>query len=578
MKSRFLIQVLGFILLTILLSAALTSVSFTYTGRNVFTNMKAEEMMPRAEFIAEVSGRYQRGEMTVQEYKDLTINGNLLWDATVYVFNSNGTIFMRPNSELGIRDSQSLIEYLPKVLEGETIALPSAGSNLGIIIGVPIYGFQNYITGAVFLTKPLNEVNTALNGLNSALTISMLMAFAIMLIPAYMGSRSIIQPLRQMTQAARAMAEGDFTVRANESRKDEIGQLGQSLNFLSSRLSQTIGDLILERNRLRSILDGLYEGIVACDADGNMTHCNPAALRLFHASDEQTLQSIEPFEQVLQDMRTVTNEEELVAKELKVGEAILRVTITRLEDTGGKVAGAVTVIQDITEAERLEQTRRDYVANVSHELRTPIASIRGLADALHDGLVKKESDRMRYYGYILRESMRLSRLINDLLELSRLQSCTVALEKRRFSVDEMLIGVSERFSAIAADSGLHFRLEQDANNAYAMANEDRVEQVLVALLDNAIKYTDDGGTVTLAFRRQEDHYIVSVRNTGQVNPSDLPHLFERFYKADKAHAEQGTGLGLSIAKEVMTLMGETIWVENKDHEVVFSFTLTAADA
>jgi len=209
-------------------------------------------------------------------------------------------------------------------------------------------------------------------------------------------------------------------------------------------------------------------------------------------------------------------------------------------------------------------------------LRTPIASIRGLADALNDGLIKKEEDKCRYYGYILRESMRLSRLINDLLELSRLQSGNIALEKSKFDMRALLFDLNERFSVTANDSDLTLRMETSADRTKVLANEDRVEQVLVALIDNAIKYTQDNGTITLSLEEQQEKLLVSVRNTGTIAQNDLPHLFDRFYKVDKAHVGQGTGLGLSIAKEIMTLMGESIWVENKNGEVVFSFTLTLA--
>ena len=220
----------------------------------------------------------------------------------------------------------------------------------------------------------------------------------------------------------------------------------------------------------------------------------------------------------------------------------------------------------------MEQTRTEYVANVSHELRTPIASIRGLADALNDGLVKKDEDKARYYGYILRESMRLSRLIDDLLELSRLQSGTIAFKKQFISINELIEDVADRYVSAAREKGLN--VEIDIGEPYKVyTNPDRAEQVLVALTDNAIKY---GGSGTLRFSTEKkgDCLYISVSNPGSIADEDIDHVFERFYKADKSHAGQGTGLGLSIVNEVLELLGERIWVKSENGTVTFTFTLS----
>ena len=235
------------------------------------------------------------------------------------------------------------------------------------------------------------------------------------------------------------------------------------------------------------------------------------------------------------------------------------------------------MIQDVTEAARLEQTRRDYVANVSHELRTPLASLRGLTDALHDGLVKKEEDKQRYYGYIQREAIRLSRLIDDLLELSRLQSGAVAIACRDMRVNDLIYAVADRYSAIARDGGntLSVAMPQGEHTAYG--NPDRCEQVLIALLDNAIKHSSSG-EIKLCVDEEKERYTLSVVNPGSIDEADITHIFERFYKADRAHSGEGTGLGLAIAREIMELMGEKIWAESANGEVKFCFTIKKQQA
>ncbi len=573
MKSAFLKKILLFLLLTLLLSSLLTAAVFTYTSRNVFAGMKAQDMVPAALYISDIVAQYQRGEISPWAFERLLNNDQTIWDASVLIFDKAGNLLVRTRDANVERMLNALSAYLRDMLSGKSGVLVTSSTELGIIVGTPVSGVDAEVTGAVFLTKPLNEVNAALSGLNSALLISLLIVSLATLLPAYFVSRSLSKPLLQMSQAARAMAYGDYSVKAYEKGNDEIGVLGKSLNELSTALEKTIGDLVLERNRLRNVLDGLKEGIVAVDEMGRVTHCNPSAERLLCIGAADAQSALTRLQALWPEIETLMQAGTIASRTVSAEGMQLRITITQLAGQQEKRAGAVTMIQDVTEEMRLEQTRRDYVANVSHELRTPIASIRSLADALNDGLVKKEEDKSRYYGYILRESMRLSRLINDLLELSRLQSGGVALEKRAFPLKELLMDLSERFETAAGDSGLTFRLELPEGEPLINSNEDRVEQVLISLLDNAIKYAADDGKVTLKAEQMADGLMISVCNTGHIPEEHLAHLFERFYKADTAHAEQGTGLGLAIAREIMSLLGERIWAENLDGEACFRFTL-----
>ena len=369
------------------------------------------------------------------------------------------------------------------------------------------------------------------------------------------------------------MAHGNFSVRAHIAGKDEIAQLGQSLNQLSGALSHTIGDLTFERNRLRTTLDGLGEGVVSINLHGQIMQYNPSSVLLLGGKAGDTLETLPAFQTFAQHGAEVLRTGIPKSVEQKIRDAIIRVAISPLYDGAGQVEGAVLLIQDVTESVRLEQTRRDYVANVSHELRTPLASIRSLSDALCDGLIKKEEDRLRYYGYIQKESMRLSRLIDDLLELSRLQSGAVALTKQRMRIEETIYDVAQRFKNAAEEQGLSIQVDIDEPLPEVYGNLDRTEQVLIILLDNAIKHAEVKAPIEIKTQVEETHVRVCISNAGEIAEEDITHLFERFYKADHAHSGQGTGLGLSIAKEIMDLLHEKIWVENRDGRVEFMFTL-----
>ena len=569
-KDTILRRIVVIILLSVLLSAVLTTAAFYYSGGRVFSGIKAKELRPRAEYLANITAEYLQGLITKETYERSIGRGFKVWDASMYAYDACGDLFAYPASEDSTVNKDAISGLLQNVLKGESVYSPNTKNHAGVLIGEPVVSRFGNVIGALFLVKPLNELNAAMGSLIYALIISMIASSLIMILPAYLGSRSIVRPIRQMNVTANAMAGGNFTAKAEEEGTDELVQLGRSLNHLSAPLSATIRDLTLEKNRLHAVINGIGEGIIAIDAEGKIIKTNSAALRLLGGSYADDITALPAYRQAAEDIGCVLGGE-TVSKELKVRDRILRVAITPLTD-GGRGEGAVMLIRDITEASRLEQTRTEYVANVSHELRTPIASIRGLADALNDGLIKKDEDKARYYGYILRESMRLSRLIDDLLELSRLQSGTIAFKKQFISINELIEDVADRYVSAAREKGLN--VEIDIGEPYKVyTNPDRAEQVLVALTDNAIKY-GYSGTLRFSAEKKGDSLYISVSNPGSIADEDIDHVFERFYKADKAHAGQGTGLGLSIVNEVLELLGERIWVKSENGTVTFTFTLS----
>ena len=569
-KDTILRRIVVIILLSVLLSAVLTTAAFYYSGGRVFSGIKAKELRPRAEYLANITAEYLQGLITKESYERSIGRGFKVWDASMYAYDACGDLFAYPASEDSAVNKDAISGLLQNVLKGESVYSPNTKNRAGVLIGEPVVSRFGNVIGALFLVKPLNELNAAMGSLIYALIISMIASSLIMILPAYLGSRSIVRPIRQMNVTANAMAGGNFTAKAEEEGTDELVQLGRSLNHLSAALSATISDLTLEKNRLHAVINGIGEGIIAIDAEGKIIKTNSAALRLLGGSYADDITALPAYRQAAEDIGCVLGGE-TVSKELKVRDRILRVAITPLTD-GGRGEGAVMLIRDITEASRLEQTRTEYVANVSHELRTPIASIRGLADALNDGLVKKDEDKARYYSYILRESMRLSRLIDDLLELSRLQSGTIAFKKQFMSINELIEDVADRYVSAAREKGLN--VEIDIGESYKVyTNPDRAEQVLVALTDNSIKY-GYSGTLRFSAEKKGDSLYISVSNPGSIADEDIDHVFERFYKADKAHAGQGTGLGLSIVNEVLELLGERIWVKSENGTVTFTFTLS----
>ena len=583
------------VLATLLLSALLTTVVYFGFSTEVFASIKASELEPRAQSVADLVVSVRRGDIPASVLYGLVDEGPSFWDALILIYDMDG------NEALGLYPDtvpsnvlllDMLAPRVKKAIAGEKVVEIQRTwpfISVALIVGTPIVD-DGRTVGAVLMVKPMTEMRAAMGGLNRTLLLSMSAAFLLMLIPSYLAARKMIRPIRKMQAAADAMACGDFSVRAEERQKGELGGLAQSLNRLSTELSKTIGELTRERNSLALVLDGLSEGIAAVDAEGRAYRTNPAlsVLAGSEAADAaEPLRGAEAGERAIDripglraDFARVLADGGPIVREAASGGRTLRVSVSPLHESQDRVSGAVALVRDTTESARLEKARRDYVSNISHEFRTPVSSLRGLLEPLRDGLVTGEEDRIRYYSFMLRETERLTRLIDDLLELSRLQSGTVAFESRPFRLSVLLDEVGERFHRVAEEKSIRLDVEPLPEGAPAVhGNPDRVDQVLVVLVDNALKFTPPGGAIRISASLEPSRYVVSVQDDGQgIRAEDLPQVFERFYKADGSHSGQGSGLGLAIAREVLRHMGQEISVRNEPgHGARFSFTLARAD-
>lgn len=592
LKSGLFLRTLSLVMFAILLSAVLIMAIFVPLSSNQIASIRATELEVKANYLAEEYAKYCLGLQTHESFR-IRVGNNNAWGAQAFVFTGAGALdvyTITSDTAEGSEEREAVMEaaqqlaasytnHVSSILAtGEPITIidRSASSIGNLLVGVPVnvYGIT---LGAVFLVKPMAEINTSVSDIVISLLLSMLVVLLLMFIPSYYTSRHLIRPINQMRDVALAMASGNFNVQADASHRSEIGQLGGALNYMSQQLSKSINDLTIERNRLERILNGLSEGILAVDGNGCITHTNPALRSMFPTLSDRRIQDRQqliPDVAFWQDVDVCMKESQPMLRTLTIGKAIYSVNLSPLEGNSGSNAGVVALFHDVTESERLEQTRRDYVANVSHELRTPVAAVRGLAEALSDGIVT-DDNRQRYYNHILRETMRLSRLINDLLELSRLQSGSVALEKHSFDLRDLITAFVECYGPRADAVDIQLLADVPEQLPRVFSNADRVDQVLVVLFDNALKFTEEGGTITLRVEAMSDHALVTLTDTGcGIAKDDVAHVFDRFYKADTAHSGSGTGLGLSIAREIMQLMGETITVESEEGKgTAFSFTL-----
>jgi len=615
-RSSFFRRTLVLVYGTVALFACLIVAIYTAISPQLFARNKIDDLIPKGQIISGYIESTLRGEISTAYLVPLIGRSTAQWEATVWVVDVSGETLIRTQQEDGRRvgrlPAQLARAMLPTVLTGQiathigdqedletpvsTRAVTRTSDVLdgiarqsdegeaaseevisgNIVAGAVPITFFGEVVGAVFMSQSMTEIMSGMQALTNTITFSALL-IALMLLPAvlYFATR-LSRPIADMRAVALTMAGGDLTVRADDRRADEFGELGGALNYLSSELGNTISTLELERNRLQSLINGVSEGIIALDAQGQTTLINPAVHELLGLPQGSDVRIAAP--EILKMFDQSLRTHETVRQTIWQGSIAIAVSVSPLSRSDGTLTGCVGILSDVTSAERLEQTRRDYVANVSHELRTPLTAMRALIEPLRDGLIKTEEQRQQTYNVVLRETMRLTRLVSDMLELSRLQSGKASLTKSVFSPKPLIDLIHETYSAYAEDYQQTFIYDVPDTLPDVIGNPDRTQQVLIALLDNAFKYSSDSGTVTLHVGVTDEVIRVTVRDTGiGISQEDLPHVFDRFYKADKSHSGKGTGLGLAIAYEIMRQLGEEMTVESiLGLGSAFTFTLHIA--
>lgn len=393
---------------------------------------------------------------------------------------------------------------------------------------------------------------------------------------AFFLSSRITRPLVMMNRAAELMSKGDYSTRVPIVTGDEIGRLAYAMNLLAERLEQTISDLSLEKDRLANVLGSMTDAVIAFDATGKLSLANPQGDQLLEAwrsirweADETVPEDKVP-EPIMSVYHAVLEKSEQVTTRLHVGEGVWSVVMAPLY-TNGMVQGAVAVLREVTEEFRLEKQRRDFVANVSHELRTPLSMLQGYSEALLDGVAGTREQQQELTQVIYDESLRMGRLVQDLLDLSRMEAGRLELKRGRVEMGRLLVRVVRKYSGICKEQGIKIRHSQSEHAiALESGDADRIEQVLTNLIDNAMKHSGESPVIEVMLDKTEiagkPAARLQVRDYGTgIHERDVPYLFDRFYKADKARtrgSSGGTGLGLAIAKNIVEAHRGTIEVQS----------------
>ncbi|WP_278930334.1 cell wall metabolism sensor histidine kinase WalK [Limosilactobacillus oris] len=444
---------------------------------------------------------------------------------------------------------------------------------------IPLNDSNNNVVGAVLLRASLEGVYSNINNITLIYLSAALVTIILSLFLAVLISQEITRPIEEMRKQTLRIARGDFSGQVRVMGNDELGQLAGAVNNLSVRVEEAQESSDSERRRLDSVLSHMSDGVLATDRRGNITIVNNMALQLLGVDHEDDLigKSIIDALDIRHDytVRELinSNQKEMIIDMSAGGNnLILNAYFSPIQRESGFISGLVCVLHDVTSQQKEERERKQFVSNVSHELRTPLTSVHSYVEALSDGAWKDKDIAPQFLTVIQNETNRMIRMINDLLSLSRMDSGTTKLNLEYVNIKELFNYILNRFDMIIKkdendQNSKKYTIERyfTDKDLWVEIDTDKFTQVIDNIMNNAIKYSPDGGVITTRLLETHNHVILSISDQGLGIPrKDLGRIFDRFFRVDKARSRKqgGTGLGLAISKEVINLLGGQIWVDS----------------
>ena len=470
-------------------------------------------------------------------------NPSYLNENAMYILNSD-LILSAFNGETGEKDIIS-------GWEGE-----KSSKNMAF----PLYDEHSRINGAVYLRQDLEDIHRTLNQSKLILTRATTLALAITVVLGYLLAKSITGPINDVTIKAEKMAMGDFDQVVEVKSNDEIGQLASMFNYLTARLNDVLQEMSNDKKRIDTIINNMADGLIATSADGKIIHANPAAIRMLKLGGQNLTQK--SFDDVFSPLNKKLTLDYLAKEEKWYGHEIididkgmkLRAKYAPIIKEDEELEGLVVLLQDVTEYEKLENMRKEFVANVSHELKTPLTTIKSYTETLLDGAIEDKELTTQFLEVVESEADRMTRLVQDLLRLSNIEFKQTKWNKVEADLNEII-----KDAVLKVDVSVKNKKQELICNTFeepitVLIDTDSMEQVFLNILSNAIKYTDKHGKIDVSVYKENNVSKVIIEDNGIGIPDkDLSRIFERFYRVDKARSREmgGTGLGLSIAKEIV---------------------------
>lgn len=567
----------AFIVLIIVSIGGLSAYLVHFVRGSYLSNLDSQ-LTNQAQLVGDVSDSYFANGQT----EDIGVLAKTLGeqiDARITLIDKDGVVLGDSDKNPAVMENHG---DRPEVIEALSTGVGSSirySTTLGcdmMYVAVPVT-MNGEVVGIARVSLPLTEINKSLGHISRTIIAGAGIAAIIAILLAIQLSRTTTEPVKKLTKMAKRIAEGELDQEIRVTARDEVGDLAGAFNQMSARLREMVALLTNERDKMAAIVSTMGDGVIIVDSESRVNMVNKAAEAMFRLSENESLGNT--FIEVVHDHELdevlkkclKTREQQTGLVETESGKQFLRVIATPLG------SGSLVLFQDLTQLRRLETVRRDFISNISHELRTPITSLKILTETIQGGAIEDRAVAQDFLNKINAETDRLAQMVDALAELSHIESGEVSLKLEPVVMGEIAQQVAGRLQAQADRAGLNLEVNIPLDLPRALADKERMEQVLVNLLHNAIKFTSPGGRISISAKAEGDNIQVSLADTGVGIPAnDLPRVFERFYKVDKARTGGGTGLGLAIAKHIVEAHSGSIWAESIEGKgSIFTFTLPA---
>lgn len=526
--------------------------------------------------IRELLVDYSRASSNLIEVRIVDDKGKILGTSNL---NNQGIVGQKSNDPLVKRTLSLGTTSEDKIYKDES------NKNNRVWVNVSSIKNKGQVIGAIYFVADIESVYKQVDDITNIFITGTLIAMIITAVLGILLSRTITKPIVEMKRQAYAMARGNYSRKVKVYGVDEIGELADSFNTLTKRVQEAQAMTEGERRKLSSVLAYMTDGVIATDRRGKVILINTPAekmLRVKHESangrsiiDVLDIGDTYQFEDLMEVDGSLTMDRSTLDKPY-----VLRANFSVIQRETGFNNGVIAVLHDITDQEKVDQERRDFVSNVSHELRTPLTSMHSYLEALSDGAWEDKEIAPRFLEVTQNETERMIRLVNDLLKLSRMDGGREQLEKSFVNFTDFFNHIIDRFEMMKKET-IMFKRHIPREPVIIEIDEDKVMQVLDNIISNANKYSPDGGRISFYLKKFEDEIEVSIADEGLGVPDeDLANVFDRFFRVDKARSREmgGTGLGLAIAREVIEAHGGRIWAErNKNKGTIIKFTLPYSD-
>jgi len=537
------------------------TISRNYATLNITSNMSAEELISRLEDDPVILSQL------VSEVKSYTIFNA----STLEIIYSSDALYGKDKIEFRneILKSENLMSVINGNAVGEkkTVTKSQSGDFYDYVKRQPLLD-GDYI---LFFKYNRSQAISIIKEFNNVILIGMILSVAVTVIIGFLLSRTITKPITDITKKAESITSGDFDKVLEVKSDDEIGKLTGTFNYMASQLKSMLNEISNEKNKFELILNYMTDGIIAFNRSGQIIHINTAASAFLESrKPEQTFTDITKAFNIPYTLDELLSSEYLsdISCNVQIRDRFLKIQFTSFTDKENNVEGIIIVLQDNTKENKLNNMRKEFVANVSHELKTPLTSIKSYSETLLDGVIEDIDTAKNFVRVIYSESNRMDRIVKDLLLLSQHDS-GIKLNIQRISPMDLIHSVTEQLKLAVHEKEQKLDVYGDDNLPEIYGDRDRLEQLFLNVIGNAIKYTPEYGIITVHVGQQKDGVRIRVIDTGIGIPEeDLERIFERFYRVDKARSRQlgGTGLGLSIAKEIVESHGGTIQAKSKPQQ------------